>query len=48
MTCASPYRRIISGECGGLPAHLARGVLRVASVPYGVGASGHSSSGDLG
>lgn len=39
MTCSTQYRRIVSGEARGLGPALARGALRVLSVPYGLGAS---------
>lgn len=39
MTCCSNYRKIVSGEAGGLGAGLARGALGLLSVPYRWGSS---------
>jgi tetraacyldisaccharide 4'-kinase len=39
MTCCQNYRKIVSGEAGGLGAGLARGALGVLSVPYRWGSS---------
>ncbi len=38
MTACTTYRKIVSGEAHGLHWDLARGVLRVLSVPYGMSA----------
>ena len=39
MTCCTNYRRIVSGEAGGLGAGLARGALGLLAVPYRWGSS---------
>jgi tetraacyldisaccharide 4'-kinase len=39
MTCCTSFRRVVSGEARGLGPTLARGALRVLSVPYGLGVS---------
>ncbi len=39
MTCCTSYRRIVSGEAGGVGAGLARGALGLLSVPYRLGSS---------
>jgi len=39
MSCCTSYRKIVSGEAGGLGAGLARGALGLLSVPYRWGSS---------
>jgi tetraacyldisaccharide 4'-kinase len=39
MTCSTSYRKIVSGEAGGIGAGLARGALGLLSVPYRWGSS---------
>ncbi len=39
MSCCTTYRKIVSGEAGGLGAGLVRGALGVASIPYRWGSS---------